>query len=122
MAFPVDVVVSSDGGTTDHTYSQISVVGGKSIRKDSTLELDVPALLTISHQVTGQGESSVARRMIRVDKTLEESGEYATVSAHMVLTVPNVIVTKADVEAEVNKLVDFITTAGYLDKILNGEP
>lgn len=122
MAFADDVQLND--GTSTPTYSIVSLLGGKSIRKDSSQDLNTPAALTISHQVNGSGTAAVARRMVRLDKTLEDgtSGEIATASVHLVLTVPNSVITKADIQLEVNKLVDFITTAGYLDKLLNGEP
>lgn len=123
MAFADDITLSPDSGTTNNVYSIISMVGGKSIRQDATLELDVPSVLTISHQTTGKGDSAVARRMVRLDRTLEGvDAEYKTVSAHTVLTVPGSVVTKTDVSNLVAELIDFFQSAGFLDKLLNGEP
>lgn len=122
MAFADDVVLND--GTSNFTYSMVSLVAGKSIRKDASQDLNTPGILTISHQVNGTGSAAVARRMVRVDKTIEDgsSGDIATISAHIVLTVPNNVITKADVTAEVTKLTGFLGGAGNLDKLLNGEP
>lgn len=73
--------------------------------------------------MVGKGDAAVARRMVRLDCTHEdENGEYGTASAHIVLTIPNSVVTKAMVTAEVTKLIAFLEGVGYLDKLLNGEP
>lgn len=121
MAFSDDITLND--GAADQTYSITSMIGGKSIRKDASQELSTPAVLSISHQVNGQGPSAIARRMVRLDRTLSSNeGEMATVSAHIVLTVPNSVITKADVSAEVAKLINFLQGAGNLDKLLNGEP
>lgn len=47
MAFADDITLND--GAADTVYSLVSMIGGKSIRKDSEAELSTPAALTISH-------------------------------------------------------------------------
>jgi hypothetical protein len=125
MAFSTDITLTGTAAAT-YTYSQISLEGAKSIRKDSTRDLGTPRSMVISHSVSGKGMTAVDRHLVRLNLVEEDTGseEIATVgsSVYVVIEAPRRIVTSAMLQDQVDQMVDFLTTEGNLDKLLNSEP
>lgn len=120
MAFPDDVTLALNDNSSPITYSIINMGDGLSVRRSSGRTLAEPALLTISHK---KDSKNTYRRMVRIDHTSHdvEVGS-KTVSAHTVLTIPEIGVTKTDVSDVLERLMSFFAQEGYLEKLIIGEP
>jgi hypothetical protein len=74
----------------------------------------------------GKQLKAMDRHLVRLNLVEEDTGsdEIATISGsvYCVIEAPRRIVTEAMVSDMVTQLVDFLTTAGNLTKILNSEP
>jgi hypothetical protein len=116
-----DVPVTGTAGAK--TYSLTSVVGGRSLRADPTKSSAEPNLLTISHQTSTKQGVPVDRHLVRFDEkhSTETPGEYLTVSAQLVIEVPRGL-SATQAKEMVSRMVAFVGTAGYQDKLLNNEP
>jgi hypothetical protein len=125
MSFTTDIQLTGDAAS-DQTYSQISLVAGKCIRSDSARTLGNPRTLIISHEQVGKQLKAMDRHLIRLNIVEEDTGteEIATISGsvYCVIEAPRRIVTEAMLSDMVTQMVDFLTTAGNLTKILNNEP
>jgi len=125
MAFDTDLTLVGTGAV-DHVYSQISLQDRKSIRQMASKPLGTPCSLTLAHSTKGNGMTATDRHLVRLDEVKEDTGsdDIATLSqsVYLVLETPRRIFDEADVQNSVDQLVDFITTAGVLTKILNSEP
>lgn len=126
MSFPTDITLTGDAASSQ-TYSQISLENGKSVRKDATRDLGEPRSLVISHTTNGSGMSAVDRHLVRLNLVEEDTGTSEQIdqisgSVYCVIEAPRRIVTSTMISDMVTQLVDFLTTAGYLDKVLNSEP
>jgi hypothetical protein len=124
MSFPTDIQLIGDAAS-DQTYSQISLLGGKSIRSDSARTLGNPRTLVISHEVVGKQLKAMDRHLVRLNLVEEDTGsdEIATISAsvYCVIEAPRRIITEAMVSDMVTQLIDFLDAAN-LTKLLNSEP
>jgi hypothetical protein len=126
MSFSPDVIMQGLDNTP-HTYSEISLLNGKSVRKDASRGLGTPATLTISHEVSGKGTNSIDRHLVRLDLTEKspdvESVEVAQTSVYTVMTVPrSLIITKSMVRDLIHQLGSFLAEEANVTKLLNGEP
>jgi hypothetical protein len=125
MSFATDVTLTGDAASSQ-TYSQISLENAKSVRKDATRDLGTPRSMVISHTINGAGLTAVDRHLVRLNLTEEDSGAdaFATISGsvYCVIEAPRRIVDATMLSDMVTQLVDFLTTSGNLDKILNSEP
>lgn len=123
--FPADITLT-DKSTVAVTYSQISLVDSKSVRKAAASGAATPKTLIISHTESGKGLSAVDRRLIRINDTYQASTdgsvETQTGSVYLVIEKPRNIVTDAHVNSMLDRLVEFISSTGNRAKILNGEP
>lgn len=122
MSFPNDVTLSD--GTNSHMYSLISLENAKSIRSVAASGLSTPKTLTISHQVNGTGLTAVDRHLVKLNetKTDTEGVKLAAGEVYIVYSKPRQIITDSDIQDLQDELVAFITAAGNLAKLLNGEP
>lgn len=121
--FSTDVVVNN--GSSDVTYSQISLENSKSIRNDATRGIAYPRSLVISHETAGNGLKTSDRHLVRfndtkIDPTSTVGGSISA-SCYTVLDVPRRVFTDLDIKALVTSQKNFWTEAN-LAKILNGEP
>lgn len=124
MSFPLDIALD-DLTPATHTYSQISLEKGKSIRNDATRGLGTPRSLIISHTANGSGMNATDRHLIRLNDVKEDTGSDTNAvlsgSVYMVIEKPRRILTDGDISSMIEQLVDFLTAAN-IAKILNGEP
>lgn len=120
--YPNDITLA--GTSTSKTYSLISVNGGKAIRNDATAPLGEPRSLTVSHQPVTRSAGAADRHLVRLDETVSgvSPAPDVQVSVQLVIEVPRETATVAQVKDVIDRLKSFITTAGYIDKLLNNEP
>jgi hypothetical protein len=81
--------------------------------------------MIISHTENGSGITAVDRHLIRLNRSELDAGDGVTVrtgSVYCVIEQPRSVVTETMVKDALTQLVDFLTTSGYVDKILNSEP
>lgn len=120
MAFSSDVTVT--GTSVARTYSLISTVGSKAIRRNSNVPLATPDLLTISHQEVKRAGRTSDRHLVRIDWSKEDADKIVdTLTGYIVLEVPRSQFSTADVTDLINLLKNFYS-AGNTVKILNSEP
>jgi hypothetical protein len=123
MSLPLDVVLTGDVAPTSRTYAFNSMEGGRSIRKNALAPLGEPETLTVAHTATKRGTQSVDRHLVRIDLTKSDvNGVLAVGSVQVVLEVPRVILTAAQIKDMWLRVVNLFATSGYMDKILNSEP
>lgn len=119
---------SINDGTTNHTYSLISLGndGAKpsSVRKDTAASGDLPATLTIKHQLLGKGDDTVTSSLVRFDRVVERSSDQkqGTISAYLVLKAPSKLTDAATVTKSLNELISFLGLSGTVTRLLNTEP
>jgi hypothetical protein len=120
--YPNDITLA--GTSTSKTYSLISVNGGKAIRTDATAPLGAPLSLVVSHQAVTQAGVVVDRHLVRFDDLIPgvSPAPDVTPSVQLVIAVPRETVTVAQVKDIIARLQSFLSTAGYVDKLLNNEP
>lgn len=115
----------------DQSFALVSVAGTSTDRKDVASALTAPSVLTISHEVKGNG-TKVARHLVKFSKVKEVNVDgvirRATSGLHLVATVPeNGVIDLADVVLMKDALVSFInaTESGASEsnfqRILRGE-
>jgi len=118
-----NLIEDLNDGTTDHDYDLRSIGDQKSVRYDIAAESDLPATLTISHTETGKGDEKVKNSLLRFDRTVERASDekQGTVSAYLVLRQPVKVMSSGDAQYVINQMIDFLGTATYVDKLVNGE-
>jgi len=119
--FPATIPDLTDG-TVDHDYDQQYSEGRKVVRKDIASTLDQPTLLTISHAETGTGQKARLDSLLRFDRSVADAeGNEDTVVVYLVIRNPIKVATAAQVKEVVSQMTDFLGTATYADKLINGE-
>jgi len=120
--FPTDITLA--GTSTSKTYSLISIEARKSLRSNPSAALDAPQLLTVSHQEVTRTGYVADRHLIKLDLSVAGVSPAPNVKGTVALTIeaPRVTMTTAQIKDIKDQLVAFIATAGYVDKVLNGEP
>lgn len=123
--FSADLTLTNVDASTQ-TYSQISLVDAKCIRKDATKPMSTPAALTISHQSYGKGLNVRDKHLVRLDHskadTDADDNSVLSCSTYFVIDNPQRLFTEAEIADMINQLAEFLGGAGNLTKILNGEP
>jgi hypothetical protein len=96
----------------------------KAIRNDATAPLGEPRSLTISHQPVTRSWGAADRHLVRLDDTISGTAPALDVqiSVQLVIEVPRETATAAQVKDTKDRLVAFLATAGYVDRLLNSEP
>lgn len=118
--------------STDYDYGLVNVQNSQSLRLNAAVDIGEPDSLSISHEKKGSGQKAVSRHLIRIDttkRTVDANGTAvdATTSVYVVLVVPAVNITQADVKLAYDKLVTLIgaTEAGASSsnfvRVLSGE-
>ena len=128
--YPEDIALNGDTETTPATaegsvtYSLSSLSDSGSKRAVSALANTNPQTLTINHQISKKGNYSRRRTVVRIDGTVDDADEgLVPYGAYTVVDAPiGTAVTSANVTAAVGRLLAFLSTSGYVDKLLNGEP
>lgn len=113
------------GTSTSKTYSLTSIANAKSIRLDATAPLGEPRSLVISHQVVKRNGGDVDAHLVRLDDTIsgDSVGKSDVVaSVRLIIEAPREVATAAQVKDVLARLVSFVGTSGYTDKLLNSEP
>lgn len=118
-----DLTLTDAGGNT--TYSLVSILDGRSIRRDATATMGLPKDLIISHNVEKRGELVIDRHLVRLERTVADAtdpSKLATGRVSLVLEVPRTIVTEAQILGLYVQLDSLMDAAGVFDKLLNSEP
>lgn len=102
-----------------------NIDGGNSERTVTGL-IGTPHTLTISHQTSGGEGKEVDRHLVRIDRVFAETETAGkqTLSAYLVLVVPQRTVVQQDVYDAIGMLADLFTSSEgvtNLTKILGGE-
>ena len=120
--YPNDITLA--GTSTSKTYSLVSVQGRKAERQDATAPLGEPRGLVISHQPVTRSWGAADRHLVRLDETVSgvSPAPDVQISVQLVIEVPRETATAAQVKDVKDRLVAFLGTAGYVDKLLNSEP
>jgi hypothetical protein len=108
--------------TNEVTYDLSARSSASGSYRVAGLDLDTPQVLTVSHEKVKN--TGVRRHLVRFDSVQQDGTDpniLGTISAYVVIAVPPVVATEALVEAEVAKLVNFLSTSGHLTKLLNEE-
>lgn len=124
MSFSSDITVA-DTTPASFTYSQISLVGSKSIRTDATRGVAYPRSMVISHQTVGTGAKILDRSLVRLSDvrvdTVAADGSSQTGSVYLVIEKPRRVITDAMINSMIDQLINFCS-AGNRAKLFNGEP
>jgi hypothetical protein len=107
------------------TYSLRSITDGKAVRGDATAGLSQPKQLTISHSEVSRSTGVADRHLIRLDRVETRVIDSIDVAASVYLVVESPrdnTVTAAQIKDMITQLKNFLITATYVDKMLNGEP
>lgn len=123
MSFTTDITLTGNDSSSQ-TYSTISVVNQKTIRRDAARPLGTPRSMTISHTTSGSDLSAIDRHLVRLDLVEEDTelNDLSVISGsvYVVLEVPRRILTSSQIKDMCTQLFGFMTDAN-ITKILNGE-
>lgn len=123
MAFTPDLTIK-DHADADVIFSYVSTVGTKTIRKDTSRDVDSPRIMTVSHEVSGKASDATDRHLIRFDQTEVDENDDSSIStgsAHIVLTCPRKNITEAHILDLVAFIVNYLIDANVA-KVLAGTP
>jgi len=122
--FATDITLVGDAASST-VYSLRSIADGKAIRGDATAGLSQPKQLTISHSEVSRPAGILDRHLVRLDRTETRVTDSVDVAGSVYLVVESPrdnTVTVAQLKDMITQLRNFLTTAGYADKLFNGEP
>lgn len=120
MSFTTDITLTN-GVANDRIVSSISVQNQSTLRRDADFGLVEPFTMNISH--TTQSDGSF-RHLVRLDSTKIYDVETAAkdqTSVYFVIVQPASSDQVTEIEWQVDAIADFLTAAGNLTKLLNGE-
>lgn len=129
MAFNTDITLnpSTHGGTGgDLTYSEVAYInsGEGKLRRVSATASTAPDELTISHREQ-PGKVKADQHLVRIDTVFSDPvlGP-VTLSSWVVMRVPKgtSVVSVAGIKDQLGRLIHFLRTTGYVEKLLNSEP
>lgn len=120
--YPNPIPVSDGTSTINFDYKGSSEDQSKYQVNDST-NLDQPHSITIKHTKTQVNSVNQTRRtLVRFDKVVEDGqGNQGTLSAYLVVVIPEKITDVDTVGAEINLMKNFLAASGYITKIVNAE-
>jgi len=119
-----DQTIVGDSSST-RVYALTSLLGGVSVRQNASAPVGLPEQFLISHQESKRGGFALDRHSIRfnLSKTSSVGTSPVQASVYCVIEVPrDSAITVAMIRDMRTQLVNFITSNGNVDKILNGEP
>lgn len=102
-------------GPANHVYSTVDVGPYKRVRREANSDLNTPQLLTISHQVSKDGNKSFT--LVRLDKSVEVDEKRGNIAVKLMIEVPRDVAVVADVGDAVNRLVSFIYDESLADPV-----
>lgn len=110
----------ADAVPANHVYSVVVSGDYKRVRRVASSNLDTPELLTISHQVGKNQETS--RSLVRFDTSVEDAGGVnGVISVQLVVSIPRTIADPTAVKNVIKQLQNFLAASGYQDKLINLE-
>jgi hypothetical protein len=105
-------------------YAEVQNTGSKCLYSDRSREIGVPRTLEIAHTNVGTNDAKRLRSLIKLSNTKENpsvEGDTVEQKVHIVIDTPLRIVEKADVDDLIDQLISFITSANFVDKVMNSE-
>lgn len=116
--YPNPIVIND--GAANRSFDYRGSGNEQSSYRDATAPLDQPHTISIKHTVAGKGSVNQTRRtLVRIDKVVENAeGVQGTLSAYVVLVVPEKVATSAQCTAELTLLSDFLMQTGFIAKIV----
>jgi len=123
----IATALTLNGFNVNSTYSLISIVDGKAIRKDATAALGSPKSLTVAHSKRNPKDlESPDRHMVRIDWTKPNTANVPeTISAYFVLEVPtSATFMTTDVDNVSTQITNFLlgNSGATFTQFKNGEP
>lgn len=121
--FNNDITLAGDSSST-RTYALRGVTDGNSIRSNASAPTSAPEAMLIKNQTSSRGGVALNRTLVRLDLTkINTPGVPLTGSVYVTFEVPqDPVWTVAIIKDMRTQLVNFLTTAGNVEKLLNGEP
>lgn len=117
-------IIVADSTPANVTYSEVSNSGSVCTYSDRTREIGVPRSLVVSHQKSGKGDTLRQRSMVKFLDSVENAaleGDVVSGGVHIVYDFPLRVITKTEIEHLQAQLVSLITSANFIDKIINSE-
>jgi len=116
MSFATALTVND--GVGDHVFDTVNNGNYAVTRRDASAALDKPSTMDIAHKFVGD----VAQSKVRFDRLVEDAnGVQGKISAYLVFHTPTKVATAAEVKLAIDSLLDFLGTAGVIDKLINFE-
>jgi hypothetical protein len=119
-----DITLAGDSSSS-RVYSWKSPISpGGILRVNSSAPVGLPETLSVNHTEGKKGGLPLDRHLIRLDLAKANgSGAVVTASFYVVMEVPrDPIITAAMLKDMRTQMVNLLATAGYMDKLLAGEP
>lgn len=118
--------VTLGGTNADKVFDLVDFPSkGQSVRRVSVTALTTPETLTISHRDFQEKGQPFSQHLVRLDvQAFSALGDPRPYAAWFVLKAPgdNTTVSSTMMKDAMLRLCRFCVTAGFLDKVLNGEP
>jgi hypothetical protein len=124
--FATDITLA--GTSTSKTYSLVSIVEGKALRKDATAEAQAPRTMVISHQSVKRNGYTADRHLVRLDDSFNVPVGTGTDSidvlgsVQIVIEMPRTYVTAAQIKDVLDRMLTLLGSSTNVDKLLNSEP
>jgi hypothetical protein len=121
--FTDPITLVGDSAST-RGYALVSIEGGSTIRSNPLAPVNTPETMLVKHQLSSRGGLPLDRHLVRLDLTKINALSLPVVgSVYVNFEVPrDLVFTLAMVKDMRTQLVNFITLAGVVEKLLNNEP
>lgn len=111
-----------NNGTSDVNYDFRGSQPEASAYKNNGALVAHPQTFNIAHSYTGKNSTTVRRSKYRLDRVTSDGASTGTISVYLVVQAPvGIFVDNTELLEELNKMKDFLSNTGYLDKIANAE-
>lgn len=117
-------ITIQDSTPVDVVYSEVQNTGLQSTYSDRTREIGVPRRAIVSHNDSGTGDAKRLRSLAKLTNCKENpslEGDVVEHSIYVVYDTPMRIVEVEDVEDIQTQLINWISSANFVQKILNRE-
>jgi hypothetical protein len=121
--FTDPITLVGDSAST-RGYSLTSIQDGSTVRANALAPVNAPETMQVKHQLSSRGGVPLDRHLVRLDLTkINALGAPVVASVYVTLEVPrDSAITIAMIKDMRTQMVNFLTTAGVPEKLLNNEP
>lgn len=118
--YPNPIIISDGATNINFEFGGSSIDESK--YRDASAALDQEHTLVVKHQRTGSGITRMRRTLIRIDKIVEDAqGVQGLLSWYTNVIIPEGIATTAQVVQQVTLGKSFLSTAGFIAKVVAAE-